>query len=145
MEPMNSKKNKMLSSESKRSVDDGSGGPDSVDLEIKPGGMLVQKRTDEMNPSSISIHTIKVRVKYGSSYHEIQISFQASFSTTKFQIQLLFWFFDWKETIKLFCLIEFGFRICRGIEENVGRANEVAPSGSEADIQKEREGLQKVS
>ncbi|RXH95461.1 hypothetical protein DVH24_007961 [Malus domestica] len=85
----------MLSSESKRSVDDGSGGPDSVDLEIKPGGMLVQKRTDEMNPSSISIHTIKVRVK--------------------------------------------------GIEENVGRANEVAPSGSEADIQKEREGLQKVT
>ncbi|KAM2726694.1 hypothetical protein EV2_039114 [Malus domestica] len=83
MEPMNSKKNKMLSSESKRSVDDGSGGPDSVDLEIKPGGMLVQKRTDEMNPSSISIHTIKVRVKYGSSYHEIQISFQASFRELK--------------------------------------------------------------
>lgn len=73
----------MFSSESNRSVDDGSGGPDSADLEIRPGGMLVQKRTDETNPSAVSIPTIKVRVKHGSSCHEIQINSQASFGELK--------------------------------------------------------------
>ncbi|XP_068316810.1 BAG family molecular chaperone regulator 1-like [Pyrus communis] len=83
MEPMKSKKNKMLSSESKRSDDDGRGCPESAGLEIRPGGMLVQKRTVEMNPSSVSIPTIKIRVRYGSSYHEILISSQASFGELK--------------------------------------------------------------
>ncbi|CAN6580730.1 unnamed protein product [Malus baccata var. baccata] len=83
MEPMKSKKNKMLSSESKRSNDDGRGCLDSAGLEIRPGGMLVQKRTVETNPSSISIPTIKISVHYGSSYHEILISSQASFGELK--------------------------------------------------------------
>ncbi|KAF5800481.1 putative molecular chaperone regulator BAG-1, Ubiquitin-like domain superfamily [Helianthus annuus] len=48
--------------------------------EVRPGGMLVQKRdpNDEHNPL-----TIRVRVKYGSIYHEINISSQATFGELK--------------------------------------------------------------
>lgn len=49
------------------------------DWEIRPGGMLVQKRNSDSNKNSVPISTIKVRVKYGSSCHEIHISSQASF------------------------------------------------------------------
>ncbi|KAK1586969.1 hypothetical protein Q3G72_008150 [Acer saccharum] len=54
------------------------------ELEIRPGGMLVQKRNpDSDNQISASIPTIKVRVKYNSIYHEICISSQASFGELK--------------------------------------------------------------
>lgn len=46
--------------------------------EVRPGGMLVQKR----NPDSENRPPpppIRVRVKYGSIYHEINISSQATF------------------------------------------------------------------
>lgn len=46
------------------------------ELEIRPGGMLVQMRDFDQ---SLSIPTIKVKVKYGSSYHHIQISSHSSF------------------------------------------------------------------
>lgn len=46
--------------------------------ELRPGGMLVQKRTDG-DQNSVPPPTIRVRVKYGSIYHEIRISSQASF------------------------------------------------------------------
>ncbi|PQQ21406.1 BAG family molecular chaperone regulator 1 [Prunus yedoensis var. nudiflora] len=82
MEPMKSKMNKMFSPATKFSVD-GKGGTNVEDLEIRPGGMLVQKRNAEMNPSSVSIPTIKVRVKYGTLYHEIRINPQASFGELK--------------------------------------------------------------
>ncbi|KAF4403918.1 hypothetical protein CsatB_003884 [Cannabis sativa] len=59
------------------------GGPSVEHWEIKPGGMLVQKRNSDVNPSSVSTPTIRVRVKYGSSYHEISISSQASFGELK--------------------------------------------------------------
>ncbi|KAG6413939.1 hypothetical protein SASPL_126654 [Salvia splendens] len=42
--------------------------------ELRPGGMLVQKRTDNAPPP-----TIRVRVKYASIYHQIHISSQATF------------------------------------------------------------------
>lgn len=74
MEPMKS----MFAPAAKGSVD-GRGFPNLADLDIRPCGMLVQKRNGETNPTSVSIHTIKVRVKYGSSYHEICISSHASF------------------------------------------------------------------
>ncbi|XP_062146518.1 BAG family molecular chaperone regulator 1-like [Alnus glutinosa] len=77
---MNSKINSMFSMSNNNSVGDG-GSPNIADLEVRPGGMLVQKR--DMNGSSQSIPTIKVRVKYGSSYREIQISSQASFGELK--------------------------------------------------------------
>jgi hypothetical protein len=72
---MNSKINSMFSMSNNNSVGDG-------DLEVRPGGMLVQKR--DMNGSSQSIPTIKVRVKYGSSYREIRISSQASFGNKNY-------------------------------------------------------------
>lgn len=46
--------------------------------EVRPGGMLVQKRTDS-DQTRIPPPTIRVRVKYGSVYHEVNISSQASF------------------------------------------------------------------
>lgn len=49
-----------------------------MDWEMRPGGMLVQKRTDS-DKTSVPAPTIRVRVKYGSVYHEIPISSQASF------------------------------------------------------------------
>ncbi|KAF8413101.1 hypothetical protein HHK36_001077 [Tetracentron sinense] len=61
----------------------GDGGSDVFDWELRPGGMLVQKRNLESDRSSIPAPTIKVRVKYGSSYHEIHISSQSTFGDLK--------------------------------------------------------------
>lgn len=46
--------------------------------ELRPGGMLVQKRTDG-EETRVPPPTIRVRVKYGSIYHEIRISSQSTF------------------------------------------------------------------
>jgi hypothetical protein len=94
MKPMNLKINSMFSMSNNKSVGDG-GSPNVADLEVRPGGMLVQKR--EMNGGSQSIPTIKVRVKYGSSYREIRISSQASFGNKNSWhfcslFEQLFWF-----------------------------------------------------
>lgn len=58
----------------------GGGGGGGVDgnWEMRPGGMLVQKRTDS-DQNRPPPPTIRVRVKYGSIYHEINISSQATF------------------------------------------------------------------
>ncbi|XP_022969959.1 BAG family molecular chaperone regulator 2-like [Cucurbita maxima] len=53
-----------------------------MDWEMRPGGMLVQKRTDS-DKTSVLAPTIRVRVKYGLVYHEIPISSQASFGELK--------------------------------------------------------------
>ncbi|KAA3470021.1 BAG family molecular chaperone regulator 1-like [Gossypium australe] len=53
------------------------------DLELRPGGMLVQKRNPDSDRNSIPPPTIRVRVKYGSIYHEISISSQATFGELK--------------------------------------------------------------
>ncbi|KZV58481.1 BAG family molecular chaperone regulator 1 [Dorcoceras hygrometricum] len=50
--------------------------------ELRPGGMLVQKRTEEDN-NSVPPPIIRVRVKYGSIYHEMRISSQATFGELK--------------------------------------------------------------
>ncbi|KAL0452524.1 UNVERIFIED_CONTAM: BAG family molecular chaperone regulator 1 [Sesamum latifolium] len=50
--------------------------------ELRPGGMLVQKRTDA-DIAHVPPPTIRVRVKYGSIYHEIYISSQATFGELK--------------------------------------------------------------
>lgn len=52
-------------------------------LEMRPGGMLVQKRNSDADHSSVVVPTIKVKVKHGSSYLEISISSQASFGDLK--------------------------------------------------------------
>lgn len=56
--------------------------------ELRPGGMLVQKRTSESDRNSVPAPTIRIRVKYGSIYHEINISSQATFGTVFKSISL---------------------------------------------------------
>ncbi|XP_073016569.1 BAG family molecular chaperone regulator 2-like [Primulina eburnea] len=50
--------------------------------ELRPGGMLVQKRT-EADQNHVPPPPIRVRVKYGSVYHEIHINSQATFGELK--------------------------------------------------------------
>ncbi|KAL5552145.1 hypothetical protein UlMin_002321 [Ulmus minor] len=83
MEPMKGKINSIFSSAKKSSVGNNNGGSSVGDLEVRPGGLLVQKRNSDMNPSSVFVPTIRVRVKYGSTYHNICISSQASFGDLK--------------------------------------------------------------
>ncbi|KAF5743558.1 BAG family molecular chaperone regulator 1 [Tripterygium wilfordii] len=62
----------------------GSGGSESgSEWEIRRGGMLVQKRNPDLDRSSAPAPTIRVRVKYGSIYHEVSISSQATFGELK--------------------------------------------------------------
>lgn len=50
--------------------------------ELRPGGMLVQKRTDS-HKDRMPPPNIRVRVKFGSIYHEVNISSQATFGELK--------------------------------------------------------------
>ncbi|KAK2989033.1 hypothetical protein RJ640_018822 [Escallonia rubra] len=56
---------------------------DATAWEMRPGGMLVQKRNSDSNQSTTPVPTIRVRVKYGSTYHEVNINSQASFGELK--------------------------------------------------------------
>ncbi|GAB4834338.1 hypothetical protein Ancab_032592 [Ancistrocladus abbreviatus] len=61
------------------------GAMEGLDWEMRPGGMLVQRRnldSSERN-SSQTTSTIQVRVEYGSVYHQIQIDSHASFGELK--------------------------------------------------------------
>ncbi|KAL8106709.1 hypothetical protein AgCh_023458 [Apium graveolens] len=49
-------------------------------LEMRPGGMQVQKRNSDADHSLVVVPNIKVKVKHGSSYLEFNISSQASFA-----------------------------------------------------------------
>ncbi|GJZ47877.1 BAG family molecular chaperone regulator 1-like protein [Tanacetum coccineum] len=51
--------------------------------EVRPGGMLVQKRDPNDEVTRVPPPTIRVRVKYNSIYHEINISSQATFGELK--------------------------------------------------------------
>jgi hypothetical protein len=81
MEPMKSKIKGMFTQRGKEDFFFGRGNMNFVEeWEIRPGGMLVQKRTTaDSNHNSVPVSNIKVRVKYGSLCHEISISSQASF------------------------------------------------------------------
>ncbi|KAK3220794.1 hypothetical protein Dsin_014764 [Dipteronia sinensis] len=59
------------------------GEPLAHDWELRPGGMLVQKRNPDSDRTSAPAPTIRVRVKYGSIYHEISISSQSTFGELK--------------------------------------------------------------
>ncbi|KAL7123136.1 hypothetical protein ACP275_01G086300 [Erythranthe tilingii] len=52
-------------------------------LEVRPGGMLVQKRSSDSNQNYNPVPNIKVKVKYGSVYHEIVIASQSNFGEMK--------------------------------------------------------------
>jgi hypothetical protein len=49
--------------------------------EVRPGGMLVQKRSPDAEPPAggAPVPTIRVKVKFNGVYHEIYINSQASF------------------------------------------------------------------
>ncbi|XP_008803269.2 BAG family molecular chaperone regulator 3-like [Phoenix dactylifera] len=56
------------------------GADEAHQWEVRPGGMLVQKR----DPDSVAAApTIRVRVKYGAAYHEIYLSSQSTFGELK--------------------------------------------------------------
>ncbi|XP_074582544.1 BAG family molecular chaperone regulator 2-like isoform X2 [Curcuma longa] len=56
----------------------------SSDWEVRPCGMLVQKRDpDSDSGSAAPVPTFRLKVKYGDSYHEIYISSQATFGELK--------------------------------------------------------------
>lgn len=95
----------------------GGGGESGSEWEVRPGGMLVQKRTDT-DRSSIPPPTIRVRVKYGSTYHEMHISSQATFGNYSETFLRIF------ET-ETFLLALF-MNCCRGVEETIDRANRIA-------------------
>ncbi|KAE8662649.1 BAG family molecular chaperone regulator 1 [Hibiscus syriacus] len=61
----------------------GGGEPAAREWELRPGGMLVQKRSPDSDRISIPPPTISVRVKYGSIYHEIHINSHATFGELK--------------------------------------------------------------
>ncbi|KAJ6712408.1 BAG FAMILY MOLECULAR CHAPERONE REGULATOR-LIKE PROTEIN [Salix purpurea] len=85
MEPMKSKIKGVFTQGNKEDSSVGRGNMNiAEEWEIRPGGMLVQKRTTaDSNHNSVPVSTIKVRVKYGSSCHEIGTSSQASFGELK--------------------------------------------------------------
>ncbi|XP_057508857.1 BAG family molecular chaperone regulator 3-like [Actinidia eriantha] len=60
----------------------GGGRSGGGEWELRPGGMLVQKRT-ESDQNRIPPPPIRVRVKYGSNYHQVHISSQATFGELK--------------------------------------------------------------
>ncbi|KAF7821922.1 BAG family molecular chaperone regulator 1-like [Senna tora] len=58
--------------------------------EMRPGGMLVQRRVAESNRNSVRpaptirvSPTIRVRIKHGSIYHEVNVSSEATFGELK--------------------------------------------------------------
>ncbi|CAA7391856.1 unnamed protein product [Spirodela intermedia] len=60
----------------------GSPQPEDVKWEVRPCGMLVQKRSPD-SAAGPPAPTIRVRVKYGSAHHEIYLSSQATFGELK--------------------------------------------------------------
>ncbi|KAI3925765.1 hypothetical protein MKX01_003324 [Papaver californicum] len=76
-------KTKIISEMSpKNSMDDISIAAES-EWELRPGGMLVQKRNPDSDRAVVPPPTIRVRVKHNSIYHEIYINSQASFGELK--------------------------------------------------------------
>ncbi|KAL6900653.1 hypothetical protein ACP4OV_005329 [Aristida adscensionis] len=53
--------------------------------EVRPGGMLVQKRSPDAEPppGGAPVPTIRVKVKFNGVYHEVYINAQASFGELK--------------------------------------------------------------
>ncbi|KAJ9539672.1 hypothetical protein OSB04_026178 [Centaurea solstitialis] len=71
----------MMNMKTKKPISGDSAGDN--EWEVRPGGMLVQKRDPNSENTRIPPPTIRVRVKYGSVYHEIHINSQATFGELK--------------------------------------------------------------
>ncbi|CAL9111981.1 unnamed protein product [Musa textilis] len=55
----------------------------AAEWEVRPCGMLVQKRGADADATAAPVPTIRVKVKHGSVYHEIYASSQATFGELK--------------------------------------------------------------
>jgi hypothetical protein len=80
----------------KNMVNNGGSGtePRGMEWEMRPGGMLVQRRTDDdSDRKPVQPPTIKVRVKYGSTYHEVNISSIATFGILLQYFYFYFFYF----------------------------------------------------
>ncbi|RWW05434.1 hypothetical protein BHE74_00006987 [Ensete ventricosum] len=55
----------------------------AAEWEVRPCGMLVQKRGADADATATPVPTIRVKVKHGSVYHEIYVSSQATFGELK--------------------------------------------------------------
>lgn len=62
---------------------DAGAGTKKEEWEVRPCGMLVQKRNPDSEPAAPPPPVFRLRVKYGSSIHEIYISSQATFGELK--------------------------------------------------------------
>ncbi|KAJ4978418.1 hypothetical protein NE237_009198 [Protea cynaroides] len=58
----------------------GNGNNKAIDWELRPGGMLVQKRDDVVDASG---PTIKIKVSHGSYQHDVNVPAQATFGDLK--------------------------------------------------------------
>ncbi|RRT69608.1 hypothetical protein B296_00031799 [Ensete ventricosum] len=54
-----------------------------AEWEVRPGGLLVQKRDPDADAAAAPVPTIRVKVKYGAVYHEAYVSSQATFGELK--------------------------------------------------------------
>ncbi|KAJ6843195.1 putative BAG family molecular chaperone regulator 1 [Iris pallida] len=63
--------------------DSAGAGTRKEEWEVRPCGMLVQKRNPDSEPAAPPPPVFRLRVKYGSSIHEIYISSQATFGELK--------------------------------------------------------------
>lgn len=79
--------------------------PRTMEWEMRPGGMLVQRRIADSDRNSVPPPTIRVRVKYGSTYHEVNISSQATFGNNK---KNYFIFLKFLKFVHYFFLLLFG-------------------------------------
>ena len=80
--------------------------PGSKEWEMRPGGMLVQMRTADSDRNPALVPTIRVRIKFGSIYHEVNISSQATFGNSSlFSVFFVIYF----PLCSLFCRLSLPF------------------------------------
>lgn len=70
--------------------------------EVRPGGMLVQKRSPDSDAPAAPVPTIRIKVKFNGVYHEIYINSQASFGNATLQ--------GWRCSISVRGFLSFDFR-----------------------------------
>ncbi|KAK6234603.1 hypothetical protein SCA6_009940 [Theobroma cacao] len=121
---------KRLSSSSKRVVNNVVRG--EIEWELRPGGMLVQKR----NVGDVSSGPmIKIKVSHGSYHHDITVPAQSTFGKPFFPVQLSFVFMPsavaicWKIGCLGFCfgnVVGLGFIALVGLSLATGLSNGLA-------------------
>jgi hypothetical protein len=70
---------------------------DEIECEVRPGGMLVQKRDDDEGGAASRGPTIKITVSHGPARHELHVQAQSTFgkSSTTFGLRGVSTWFVW--------------------------------------------------